>query len=181
MPALENPRDEIFAREYVATSGNATAAYQKASPTCRSPNSAGVKGHKRLQDPAVQARIEEIKGELVNRSNMTLDRILQRIDEDRQAAFDDGQWQTALAADVSLAKLLGFWIEKKDVRGQIGVNVFERCTSIDQLFEAVGKALGGEEASALVLALKHVLRRGTEGVGDVIDGTAKRIEHQADE
>jgi hypothetical protein len=134
-----------------------------------------LRGHKKLKDAKVLARIEEIRGALVNRGNLTLDRMLQRLDEDRAGAIADGQWHTAVAADMGMAKLLGFWVDKKEVRGQIGVDVFAGCTSVDQLFEAVGKALPAEEAAALTLTLKHMLRRG----GGDDDGRLKTIEHQA--
>jgi hypothetical protein len=164
MPPLDNPRDEVFAQAYVET-GRAAESYRRASKRCKSNNGARVEGHRKLKDPKVLARIEELEGELATRHNITLDRVLRMLIEDRALAHEAKQASAAVSASMGIAKLCGLEIERHEI-GRPGD--FSDVRSIEELFARIFKVLPESEAKVLQVSLKHML--GSRG--DVIEGEA---------
>jgi hypothetical protein len=105
----------------------------------------------------VLARIEEIKGELVTRNNLTLDRILQQLQQDRLAAHDAEQFGAAVAASMGMAKLCGYLVDKQEFRGRLEVGVFAECRNIDEILAAMSKMLGPTELALMRPALTKLI------------------------
>ena len=113
MPELKNPRHESFAQEY-AVSGNATQSYLAAFGD--SVKGAAQAGARLLKRGDVQARIEETRGEIAHRHEVTQDTLVAEYDEMIQLAKQDPKsYGAAVNAINSKAKVTGLWIDKVQV------------------------------------------------------------------
>jgi len=90
---LEDPRHEVFCREY-AIHKNGTQAYLKAFPGCK-PSTAGSNSHELLKKTDIVRRIREVRRERMDKLEVTHEKILQELAKlaflDPRAFFrDDG-------------------------------------------------------------------------------------------
>ena len=113
MAELKNPRHEGFAQGY-AVSGNATRAYLEAFGD--SVKGAAQAGARLLKRGDVQARIEEIKTEVAQRHEISVDGLVAELDEMIALAKQDPKsYASAVNAIVSKAKISGNWVDRVQV------------------------------------------------------------------
>lgn len=106
---------ELFCLAYIET-GNASEAYRRSYNTANmADKTAQREGYNLLQNPLVQARIEELRTKVMERHEITVDTLLAELEEARKAALDAETPQTsaAVSATMGKAKLLG--LDKKIV------------------------------------------------------------------
>jgi terminase small subunit-like protein len=139
------PRQLRFVTEYMQ-SGIASRAYALAGyrPTTR--NALDVSASQLLRTPKIKREIARRKAAMIKRADVTLDKLLQDLADDRELARRLEQPSAAIAAVQLTAKLCGLLIERKE-SGQPGD--FSAAKTPDEVIAAVRAELG-DEAAALV-------------------------------
>lgn len=101
-------KEERFC-QLVVSLGSQGRAYSEAYETDAKPRSCDVEGCKIAKKPHIAARIAELKEEIKQRHNVTVDSLLTELEEARQAALgaETVQSSAAVAATMSKAKLCG--------------------------------------------------------------------------
>src|SRR5262249_46927437 len=111
MPPLPNQRQERFVRALVQ--GKSTSeAYEFAGYRPNRGNATRLKTNE-----VVQRRISELQQRAARRSEITLNSILEDIEEDRALARELGQTATAMQGNALKAKLKGYMVDRKEVGG----------------------------------------------------------------
>ena len=102
------PKQEKFAQLYVEL-GNASEAYRQAYNSKGKQESVAVEASKLLSGPNVSIRVEQIRKELAESSQIGLKELLNELEEARQAALqsETPQSSAAVSATMGKAKLLG--------------------------------------------------------------------------
>lgn len=108
-------KQEKFCMVYIET-GNASEAYRQ-SYNCSNmkPESINNKAYELLKKVEITARLDELRGEHAKRHNLTIDDLIEELEEARRAALSAMvvQSSASVAATMSKAKLLGF-LDKKE-------------------------------------------------------------------
>ena len=104
------PKQELFAQVYLETS-NASEAYKQAYNTQANTNTVNRKASQLLKHPEVSTHIIELQNEQRKKHHLTLDDILQELEQTRLLALKNKQCSAAISATMSKAKLLG--LDKK--------------------------------------------------------------------
>ncbi|ARU94571.1 terminase small subunit [Tatumella citrea] len=102
-------KQEAFCQAYIEK-GNASEAYRTAYAADKMKSEAiHVQASKLLDNPKVTLRISELKGEHRKRHNITVDDLLDELEEARQSALkaETPQSSAAVGATMGKAKLLG--------------------------------------------------------------------------
>jgi phage terminase small subunit len=102
-------KQEKFAQTYVET-GNASEAYRQAYSTKgKSENFVGVEASRLLSHPNISLRIDALKEEHRERHRVTVDDLLQELEEARATAQTSEKPQTAamVSATMGKARILG--------------------------------------------------------------------------
>lgn len=104
-----NPKQEKFCQLYVQL-GNASEAYRQAYNSTAKPESVHVRASELLSNSKVSVRVDEIREALRANHGITLQDLLNELEEARKAALaaDTAQSSAAVNATMSKAKLLGF-------------------------------------------------------------------------
>lgn len=113
---------EKFCLAYVETA-NAAESYRIAYNTEKMATATiGREGYNLLQRPQVQERLEELRGQVMDRHRITVDTLLLELEEARRAALDAETPQTsaAVSATMGKAKLLGLDKKIVEVTGKDG-------------------------------------------------------------
>lgn len=103
------PKQEAFARAYVET-GSPSEAYRKAyNAEKMSPEAVKVEGSRLCDHPNVSLLIAKLREEAFKRHRLTVDDLLNELEEARMAAYNQEKPQAAamVAASMGKAKLLG--------------------------------------------------------------------------
>lgn len=100
------PKQELFAQAYLETS-NASEAYKRAYNTQANANTVNRKASQLLKHPEVIKLLAELKAETRQRHKLTIDDILQELEQSRLLALKNIQCSAAVTATMSKAKLLG--------------------------------------------------------------------------
>ena len=100
------PKQELFAQVYLETS-NASEAYKRAYNTQANANTVNRKASQLLKHPEVIKLLAELKAETRQRHKLTIDDILQELEQSRLLALENIQCSAAVTATMSKAKLLG--------------------------------------------------------------------------
>ena len=100
------PKQELFAQAYLETS-NASEAYKRAYNTQANANTVNRKASQLLKHPEVIKLLAELKAETRQRHKLTIDDILQELEQSRLLALENIQCSAAVTATMSKAKLLG--------------------------------------------------------------------------
>ena len=111
-------KDEAFCRLYVERD-HATDAYNGSRPGQRNDNTARKNACILLKKPEIQARLAELRAIGAEKTGDSIATMAAQLDEDRKFARELNNPSAAVSATVAKAKLLGFYVEKKDV--QIGM------------------------------------------------------------
>lgn len=104
-----NPKQEKFCQLYVEL-GNASEAYRQAYNSKAKPTSVNVSASQLLSEPKITLRVEAIREALRANHGITLQDLLDELEEARKAALsaETAQSSAAVNATMSKAKLLGF-------------------------------------------------------------------------
>jgi hypothetical protein len=99
------PKQDHFARAYVANHGNATQAYRQAYDTDANDNAVGVNAHHVRHDPNVSLRIEQLMDDAWDAAGYTPETVLDGIRAQIDLATSDSQHSPAMRG----WELLGKW------------------------------------------------------------------------
>ena len=101
-------KEEKFC-QLVVSLGSQGRAYSEAYETDAKPRSCDVEGCKIAKKPHIAARIAELKAEIKEKHDITVDGLLLELEEARQAALcaETVQSSAAVSATMSKAKLCG--------------------------------------------------------------------------
>lgn len=102
-------KQEAFCQAYIET-GNASEAYRTAYAADKMKSeSINRKAKELLDNGKISARVAELRGEIKQRHNVTVDTLLGELEEARQAALqaETPQSSAAVAATMGKAKLVG--------------------------------------------------------------------------
>lgn len=124
---------ELFCLAYVET-GNASEAYRRSYNTANmADKTAQREGYNLLQNPLVQARIEELRIKVMERHEITVDTLLAELEEARMIGKDTGRASAMVAASMGKAKLLGLDKQIVELTGKDGAPIETKSTvKVDQ-------------------------------------------------
>lgn len=115
-------KQEAFCLAYIEL-GNASEAYRKAYAAGKmKADSIRVNAAKLLARTDIALRIEELRAPAVAAAQFTLEQHLNTLKDLRDAALDAAKFSAAVAAEVARGKASGFYVEKVEHSGEIGVN-----------------------------------------------------------
>ena len=115
-------KQEAFARAYVET-GNASEAYRRAyNAENMKQESIAVNASKTLAHANVALMVQQLKDKATERHEITVDSLVNELEEARLAALgaENPQSAAAVAATMGKAKILGFIVEKNEHTGKNG-------------------------------------------------------------
>jgi phage terminase small subunit len=132
---------ELFCLAYVET-GNASEAYRRSyNTTNMAEKTAQREGYNTLQKPQVQARIEELRSQVMDRHEITVDTLLLELEQARRLALETKKAAAAVTATMGKAKLLGLDKQIVELTGKDGAPIETQSTiKVDQ--EALDAVLG---------------------------------------
>lgn len=132
---------ELFCLAYVET-GNASEAYRRSYNTANmADKTAQREGYNLLQNPLVQARIEELRIKVMERHEITVDTLLAELEEARLLGKETGKASAMVTASMGKAKLLGLDKQIVELTGKDGAPIETKSTvKVDQ--EALESVLG---------------------------------------
>lgn len=110
------PKQQAFAAAYIEC-GNASEAYRR-SYNCKpniSPQVASVEAAKLMAHPSIALAIKAGQARVAERTEITVADIARMLTEDRLLAHKTEDAKAATEASMSLAKLLGHYVEKRNV------------------------------------------------------------------
>ena len=113
---LQNAKRERFVREYLVDL-NATQAAIRAG---YSPKTAYSSGQRMLKYVEIQARIVELQSHIVERTDLSIDWVLQELRATYHAARGSGQQSAANKSLELLGKHLGMYVERHELTGRDG-------------------------------------------------------------
>ena len=100
------PKQELFAQAYLVTS-NASEAYKRAYDTQANANTINRKASQLLKHPEVIKHLADLQAIHRQRHKLTIDDLLQELEQSRLLALENIQCSAAVTATMSKAKLLG--------------------------------------------------------------------------
>ncbi len=103
-------KQELFAQAYIET-GNASEAYKRAYNTQANANTVNRKASQLLKHPEVIKLLADLQAIHRQRHTITIDHILQELEQSRLLALENIQCSAAISATMGKAKLLG--LDKK--------------------------------------------------------------------
>ncbi len=116
-------KQELFAQAYIET-GNASEAYKRAYNTQANANTINRKASQLLKHPEVSTHIIELQNEQRKKHHLTLDDLLQELEQSRLLALENIQCSAAVTATMSKAKLLGLDKQVIEHKGALTPPVF---------------------------------------------------------
>ncbi|QKL02603.1 terminase small subunit [Pseudomonas sp. NY5710] len=124
---------ELFCLAYVET-GNASEAYRRSYNTSNmADKTAQREGYNLLQNPLVQARIEELRIKVMERHEITVDTLLAELEEARLLGKETGKASAMVTASMGKAKLLGLDKQIVELTGKDGAPIETKSTvKVDQ-------------------------------------------------
>lgn len=134
---------EKFCLAYMETA-NAAESYRRAYNTSgMAEKTIQREGYNTLQKPQVQARLEELRKQVMERHEITVDTLLAELEEARKAALgaETPQTSAAVSATMGKAKLLGLDKKIVELTGKNGTPIQTNSTvTVDQ--KALNSVLG---------------------------------------
>lgn len=124
---------ELFCLAYIET-GNASEAYRRSYNTANmADKTAQREGYNLLQNPLVQARIEELRAKVMERHEITVDTLLAELEEARLLGKETGKASAMVTASMGKAKLLGLDKQIVELTGKNGAPIETSSTvTVDQ-------------------------------------------------
>lgn len=115
-------KQEAFCLAYIL-SGNATDAYRQAGYSeGMSTKTAGEAASRLLKNSKVIARMAELRAPATEAAVMTISGHLEALKDLRDEARADRKYAAAVAAEVARGKASGFYVEKVEHSGAIGIS-----------------------------------------------------------
>ena len=114
MPVLDNPRHERFAQE-IAKGESSRDAYKAAGYETNNVAAADASASRLLSEAKVRARIEELQTRAAAKAEVTVQRILEELEEARQLAKQIEQPSAMVSASMGRAKVAGIVVDRKEV------------------------------------------------------------------
>jgi hypothetical protein len=147
MPALKNPRHELFCQliPQGAKNGWSQAEIYRRCGYKATGHSAEVLASNLLKNIEVQQRIAEITAPAVRKARVTTETLIGQFDQVFDAAMSDKQFGAASSAATVKAKLTGFLRDKLEIGGP---GAFDACASADDVMrmlladQSVSEVLG---------------------------------------
>lgn len=140
-----NPRQQRFVAEYVKT-GVAAQAYIAAGYQVTTRWALDTNASRLLRHAQVKAAIRQKRQQMLKRSDVTIEKLLQDVEDARKLAMAGGQPSAAVSASQLQGKLVGLLIDRKE-SGAPGD--FTGLATPEQIVEAIRAELG-EDAASLV-------------------------------
>lgn len=133
MGALKNPREENFAQAYVRTSSSSDAYREAYNAKNMAATSIHVESTRVKQRPTVTLRIKELQEEIKMQHDITIESLLQELEEARTVALtcETPQTSAAVSATMGKAKLTGLDKQVIELRGSMMIET----RSIASIFE----------------------------------------------
>lgn len=100
------PKQEKFCQLYVET-GNASDAYRETYTTKGKPETVNRMAKEMLDNPKISARVAVLRERLIKKHNVTVDSLIEELEQARKLAFESGQPSAAVSATMGKAKLCG--------------------------------------------------------------------------
>lgn len=101
------PKQETFCLEYLST-GNASEAYRRAYDAGgMTPGTINVKASELLSNDKIAVRLAELRAPIIAKAQLTVEDLLNELEEARSLALETEQPSPAVAATMGKAKLLG--------------------------------------------------------------------------
>jgi hypothetical protein len=157
------PKQEAFAKAYVETS-NASEAYRRSYST----RTASVKtineaASRVLADGKVYARVRELIERAAKRHDTTVDSLVCDLNDVFAKAMtgDRPQLPAAVSAVMGKAKLLGFDVQKIDLKGELKLNPMDDLFTF--LAAGAGRIVPGQTASKAIPVSKPTAKAATKG------------------
>lgn len=124
---------ELFCLAYIET-GNASEAYRRSYNTANmADKTARREGYNLLQNPLVEARIEELRTKVMERHEITVDTLLAELEEARLLGKETGKASAMVTASMGKAKLLGLDKQIVELTGKNGAPIETSSTvTVDQ-------------------------------------------------
>lgn len=114
---------EKFCLAYVETA-NAAESYRIAYNTEKmAEKTIQREGYNLLQRPQIQERLEELRGQIMDRHQITVDTLLMELEEARRLALTTKKAAAAVTATMGKAKLLGLDKQIVEVTGKDGGDI----------------------------------------------------------
>lgn len=129
MPILDNVRHELFAQQMAKGVGQADAYIAAGYKVSESATPAAAS--RLWSDPAVRARVDELKGAAAERTEITIHDIANQLDEDRTFAKECKAPGSCVAATLGKAKVLGLLPDKVEHTGKDGGPIETASTDHD--------------------------------------------------
>lgn len=120
-----DPVRERFVQEYVSH-GNASEAYRTANPKAKNwkPETLHPKASRMLAEDKVRARLAELQAKVAEKHEITVDSLVQELEEARTAAMKNPRGiSAAVSATMGKAKLLGLVVDKAEHSGPNGAPI----------------------------------------------------------
>jgi len=115
-------KQEAFCLAYIE-SGNATDAYRKAGYSPGMAQKTAMEAASRLlKNGKIVARLDELRKPAADAAQLTLQGHLERLERLSEAAEKEGKYSAAVAAEVARGKVSGFYVEKVEHSGAIGIS-----------------------------------------------------------
>mgnify|MGYP001559832811 CR=1 FL=1 len=140
-----NPRQLRFVTEYLK-SGIQSRAFILAGYQRSTRNALDVGASQLIRNRKVKREINRRKAAMVKRSDVTIDKLLQDLADDRDLARRIDQPSAAIAATQLTAKLVGLLVDRKET-GAPGD--FQGLTTADEVLAAIRAEMGEDAAKAL--------------------------------
>ena len=147
---------ESFCQNWIET-GNASDSYRKAGYALTNPKTINEEACRLLKNPKVSARIAELRAQHIERHKITVDDLVDDLEEDRQIArtLKTPQMSAAVSATMGKAKILGF-LEQEP---QPAMNIMNNFIMGDNMLEAARRiAFVLSRASGKVITKKDVAK-----------------------
>lgn len=128
MAPLKNPRHEAFIR-HLLEGKDACDAYEFAGFKRDDGNAARLKAN-----PKVAARLAELQAEIAAETTVTVQGLLNELEEARKKATDLKQLNAAIAAINAKAKLSGLMVERQKIEVG-GPGAFDGCNSVESVVD----------------------------------------------
>ena len=140
---------ENFCLAYMETA-NAAESYRRAYNTSgMAEKTIQREGYNTLQKPQVQARLEELRKQVMERHEITVDTLLAELEEARLLGKETGKASAMVTASMGKAKLLGLDRQIVELTGKNGSAIEVKEIGAAQLKEELRKIGYGRESNQL--------------------------------
>ena len=112
------PKQADFVRLYFEL-GNASEAYRRAYNSTGKPNTLHRKANELLKHPLIKAEIIAMQEQARERNQVTIDNVVDELEEARQIAKQSGNAAAMVSATLGKAKVLGLVVDKQETNTKI--------------------------------------------------------------